>query len=71
MSIGERVKEARKKTGKTQKELAEIMGVRQKDVSRWENDVKTPTVTTTISLCKALNVSADYILGLTEYKKLM
>lgn len=71
MSIGERVKEARKKTGKTQKELAEIMGVRQKDISRWENDVMIPTATTIISLCKALNVSADYILALTEYKKLM
>lgn len=71
MSIGERIKEARKKTGKTQVELAELINVRQKDVSRWENDVMVPTATTIISLCKALNVSADYILGLTEYKQLM
>lgn len=70
MDIGERIKEARKRAGKTQKELAELMKVQQRDVSRWENNIIAPTAVTTIALCKALNVSADYILGLSEYKNL-
>lgn len=36
MSISENIKSARKNAGLTQKQLADAIGVYQKDVSRWE-----------------------------------
>ena len=38
MSISNNLKMARKEAGLTQKELAEYLGVYQKDISRWETE---------------------------------
>lgn len=35
--MGEKLKEARKAAGMSQSQLAEIIGCRVKDISRWEN----------------------------------
>lgn len=38
-SVSEKIKDARVSAGMTQKQLADAVGVTQKDVSRWENGV--------------------------------
>ena len=62
--IGENIRAARKKAGVSQKELAERLQVHQKDISRWENGERTPTMEVFTKICRELNASADEILEL-------
>lgn len=64
MNLGENIKQARKASGMTQKQLAEVLGVYQKDISRWETNELTPNTQTFAEICKALHASADEILEL-------
>ena len=64
MSFTENLKKARKTAGVSQKELAERLQVYQKDISRWENGERTPSVEVFTRICKELGASADVILGL-------
>lgn len=66
MDLGENIKEARKNAKMTQKAVAEILDVRQKDVSRWETNVQTPNIITFKKLCQAIGASADKILELNN-----
>lgn len=66
MNVGKKLKEARKKAGTSQKELAEHLGVYQKDISRWENGERNPSLDMFAKLCKELNASADEILELNK-----
>lgn len=49
-----KIKKMRKKRGLTQKELAERIGVRQKDISRWESNVYNPKVDKLLLIAEAL-----------------
>lgn len=62
--IGENIRKARKVAGVSQKELAERLQVYQKDISRWENGERTPTMEVFTKICRELNASADEILEL-------
>lgn len=62
MSIGQNIKQARKEVKMTQKELADKLGVYQKDISRWENDELMLSASTLAKICKILCVSSDIIL---------
>jgi transcriptional regulator with XRE-family HTH domain len=42
MTLGERIKSARKKAGLSQKDLANRMGVTQSNISQYENGYKSP-----------------------------
>ena len=66
MSIGENMRKARKAAGVSQVDLAERLQVHQKDISRWESGIHTPTLEMFTKICKGLNVSADEILELKE-----
>ncbi len=66
MNIGNKIKTLREKKGLTQLELSKDLNVVRQTVAQWENqerDLKTGAI---ISLAKYFNVSADYLLGLTE-----
>ena len=60
--IGDKLKQARVDAKVSQAELAERIGVYQKDISRWENGERTPSVEAFAKICKALKVSADELL---------
>ncbi len=62
MNLGEKIKKARMDAKLSQVQLAEQLGVRQKDVSRWENNVQTPNVITFGKMCKIMEASADELL---------
>lgn len=64
MNLGENIKQARKAAGVTQVQLADVLGVYAKDISRWENNVLTPNTLTFAKICKALGASADELLEL-------
>ena len=56
----------------TQKELAEYLGIKQQ-YARYEKGINIMPITYLSKICEYLDVSADYILGLTDemisYKK--
>lgn len=48
------------------KRLGELINVSDVTVLKWEKGLSDPSLYNFISLCKASDVSSDYILGLTD-----
>jgi transcriptional regulator with XRE-family HTH domain len=67
--IGDRLKQLREEKGYTQEYIAEYLGVKQQTYSRYENNVSEPDIETIHKLVKLFNVSADYLLGLSKFRK--
>ncbi len=65
--VGRRLKEARKISGYTQKQVAEKMLMTQQQYSRFENGIFELNYEQLVFLCKLYDVSADYILGIEEF----
>ena len=63
---GQRIRELRIEKGLTQTELAKILNTTQKSISKYETEFLDLNTNTIIALCKFFNVSADYLLGLTD-----
>lgn len=57
-----KIAQFRKKRGMTQKQLAEKIGVEQKDISRWENFVCSPNAENLKKLAEALDCKVDYLI---------
>ncbi len=68
-SYVEIIRDLREDSDKTQKEVADYLGTTQQVYSRYEKGENEIPVRHIISLCKYYNVSADYILGLSENKR--
>ena len=62
MTLGEKLKEARKQAGLSQEQLSEKLGVSRSAVSKWETDNGIPDVDNLKVISKLLNVSIDYLL---------
>jgi transcriptional regulator with XRE-family HTH domain len=62
MSIGNRIKELRKKSGLNQTELGEKLGLKTSTVSAMEVDRSSLTDETIIKLSEIFGVSTDYLL---------
>ena len=58
-TFGENLKRERKLCGLTQQELADKIGIKQQQLSQWENNKFEPTVSSIVVLAKALDVSFD------------
>ena len=64
--IGERIKHLRISKKLTQDEVAHALNVKRETVTRWETGARDIKTEITLLLSKYFNVSADYLLGLTE-----
>lgn len=64
--IGARLKLAREKAKHTQASLAEVMGTNPRQVWRWEAGENEPSGEIVARLAQALDVSSDYLLGLSD-----
>ena len=62
----ERLKELRIERGLKLKEVAEYMNVTIRAISRYEDGTREPSVEMIVKFCKLYNVSADYLLVLTD-----
>lgn len=62
MTLGEKLKEARKQVGLSQEELSEKLGVSRSAVAKWETDKGIPDIDNLKNISKLLNVSLDYLL---------
>lgn len=66
MTIGERITEARKKKRISQLALAELVGVSHISIRGWELGMYKPSADSICALCKALDVDANYLLGMEK-----
>lgn len=64
--FGERLKELRTEKGLSQKALASKLGCNQSMISFWENGVNEPTESAIRKAALFFEVSADYLIGLTD-----
>ena len=62
LTMGDRIKDIRKKQGLTQEQLAEKLDISIEYVSQIERGMKMPSMQIFIKLVEALDVSADYLL---------
>ena len=63
MTIGERIKQLRKKNDLTQEKLADYLCVSYQAVSKWECGLSSPDLALIVPLAKLLNVTTDELLG--------
>lgn len=64
--IKNRIKELRVKKGLTQKQLAQLVNKFVTGLASWEQGLSEPSVNDIRALCEIFEVSADYLLGLTD-----
>lgn len=62
MSIGQKLKECRKKVGLSQEQLAEKLCVSRQAITKWESDRGVPDVGNLRSISQLFGVSIDYLL---------
>lgn len=62
------LRDLREDNDKTQQDIAEILGTSQTMYARYERGANELPIHHLITLCQYYNVSADYILGLTDKK---
>ena len=71
MEIGAKIKEARTRTGLTQEQAAEALGVSRKTISNWENEKTYPDIVSVVKMSDLYAVSLDRLLkdgeGGSEY----
>ena len=60
-SIGDRIKLARSQTDYTQEQLAEKLQLSSRYISQLERGIAFGSATTIVNLCKALNISSDFL----------
>jgi transcriptional regulator with XRE-family HTH domain len=65
--FSERLKELRTSNNLTQKQIADKLGIRQQSYARYELGTGEPNIETLIGLTKIFAVSADVLLGITDY----
>lgn len=63
---GDRLQAYRVKCGYTQESLAAEMKTDKRQITRWENEESVPGGDKIAELSRILNVSADYLLGLSD-----
>ncbi len=61
-----RLKEVRIEKSYSQSKLAERLNVDQRTISNWEKAVREPDFDMLIKITQLFDVSADYLLGLTD-----
>lgn len=61
-----RIRDLREDNDKTQQEIADILGTSQTMYARYERGANELPIHHLLTLCKYYDVSADYVLGLSE-----
>ena len=63
MSLGEKLKEVRKRFGLSQEALASILNVSRQAVTKWENDDGMPDISNLQELSKVFGLTVDYLVN--------
>lgn len=65
--FSKRLKELRTAAGYTQQQMADKLNIRQQSYTRYENNVGEPNLSTLVAISKILDVSSDYLLGISDF----
>lgn len=68
-TMGELIAARRKEKGMTQRELADLLNITDKAVSKWERDLACPDINTVPKLAEALELSVEELLNVTPAEK--
>lgn len=63
MTLGEKLKEIRKRFGLSQEQLSEIMNVSRQAITKWETDGGIPDISNLQELSKVFGITVDYLLN--------
>lgn len=63
MTLGERIKEQRKRCGLSQEKLAELAGVSRQAVTKWEMDQSAPSTKNLFNLAEIFGTTVDLLVG--------
>ena len=63
IEIGKRIKDARKKAGLRQEDVANYLGIGKSSISEWEKGLRSPDIDQIDEIAKILNTTHSYILG--------
>ena len=66
MEINEALIRAGEQKEKNQEDIANILNTTQQQISLYETGKREMKASQIITLCKALNITSDYLLGLTN-----
>ncbi len=67
MNIGKTLKEHRETFEINQSELSRKTGIKQQNISRWENNQNLPNILDCIILADFYNISIDELIGREKY----
>jgi len=65
-TFSDRLKELRKARGITQKAMAEYLGIQETSYQHYEYGKREPNHDSTVKIANVLNVSVDYLLGISD-----
>lgn len=65
-TIGSRITNLRTRKGMTQKKLAKFANITEASLSRYENGLREPKISTLIKLSNVLECTVDYLVGKTD-----
>ena len=71
MDYIQRMRNLREDNDKTQQQIADYLGTSHTMYARYERGANELPIHHLLALCKFYNVSADYILGLSDKKKVL
>lgn len=64
MRFQERIGDAIKQSGYTQKQIARLLNISEGNITNWKKGENMPSLEVFYKLCQILDESADYLLGL-------
>lgn len=62
-----KIAELRKAAGLSQRQLGKLLGIKQANISRWEQGVSEPSVIACWKMAEFFDVSIDVLCGRKEY----
>ncbi len=65
--FSDRLKDLRVNANFTQRQIAEMLGMKQQSYMRYENNTGEPNLDTVVKLCEIFDVSSDYLLGISDF----
>ena len=66
MKFAERIKNAIKESGYTQKQIAQLLHISESNITNWKRGENLPSVEILYKLCLILGESSDYLIGLED-----
>ena len=66
LNVADRIRYLREKTGMTQTDLANKLGISRSAVNAWEMSLSLPSLSNVVEMALVFHVTTDYLLSLNE-----